>query len=392
MAATRIAAVGANRRLAAVLPAHDSKQHRRKRFVAFSLVTHAFNLLCLALIVMQGWLRPSWLVAFTVFALGGVATFYLVIHRGWNLRLRDPSLVFAQLVFGISLAFATMSQMESPIARGLFALSGMVSISYAASTLDRRDLLALMGISSLEAILMTVHVLWRGPMDEGMRTAELVLLVVLLGVALQVCLYGSVQAALRAKIRERTASLDRAMQELRLANAALASERDAATNRASRDELTGLFNRRHLESELAVQIARSNRRNTPLTVALLDVDHFKRINDLFGHTAGDEALRHVADVMIRNIRSGDVLGRYGGEEFLLIMPDTVEESAAVLCNRLRDAVRASRPDGISDTRPITLSGGLAQHRNGENREELIQRADVALYRAKAEGRDRIVTG
>src|SRR5690606_20077871 len=141
-------------------------------------------------------------------------------------RLRDPSLVFAQLVFGITLAFATMSQMESVIGRGLFALSGMVSISYAASTLDRRHLLALMGLGSLEALLMTGYVI-RG-LDGDARMAELVLLAVLLGVSLQVCLYGSVQAALRTKIRERTESLDRAMHELRIANAALASERDAA--------------------------------------------------------------------------------------------------------------------------------------------------------------------
>jgi diguanylate cyclase (GGDEF)-like protein len=358
--------------------------------VAFSLVTHAFNVLCLALIVVQGWLAPAHLLGFTACALAGVGAFYYIVHRGWNLGLRDQSLVFAQLVFGITLAFVTMSQMESVIGRGLFALSGMVSISYAASTLDRRDLLALMGLSSLEALLMTAYV--RHGLPEGARTAELVLLVVLLGVALQVCLYGSVQAALRAKIRERTASLDRAMQQLQVANAALALERDVAASRASRDELTGIFNRRHLDAELAVQIARGNRRGSPLTVALLDLDHFKRINDLFGHAVGDEALRHVADVMSRNIRGGDVLGRYGGEEFLLIMPDTAADSAAVLCNRLRDAVRASRPDGLGVDRPVTLSGGLADLRIGEQREDLIQRADVALYQAKAEGRDRIVAG
>jgi diguanylate cyclase (GGDEF)-like protein len=375
--------------LAAVFT-HDPKQHRRKRFVAFSLVTHAFNVLCLALIVVQGWLAPPILVAFTACALAGVAAFWYIVHRGWNLHLRDPSLVFAQLVFGITLAFLAMSQMGSVVGRVLFALTGMVSISYAASTLDRRHLLSLMGLSSLEALLMTGYVIRE--LDEDARMAELVLLVVLLGVALQVCLYGSVQAALRTKISERTQSLDRAMHELRLANAALASERDAAASRASQDELTRIFNRRHLEGELVVQIARSKRRGAPLTVALLDVDHFKRINDLFGHGVGDRALRHVADVMSRNIRGGDVLGRYGGEEFLLIMPDTTVESAAVLCNRLRDAVRASRPEGLGEDRPVTLSGGLAELQPQEQREDLIQRADVALYRAKAEGRDRIVTG
>ena len=79
-------------------------------------------------------------------------------------------------------------------------------------------------------------------------------------------------------------------------------------------------------------------------MALLDIDHFKRVNDRYGHGVGDEALRHVTDVMGRTIRGVDIFGRYGGEEFLLIMPDTAIGSAEVLCNRLRDAVRAARPD------------------------------------------------
>ena len=377
--------------MAAVLAPYDPKQQRRKRFVAFSLVTHAFNVLCLALIVLQGWLAPAHLVAFAICAMAGVSTFYYVVHRGWNLQMRDPSLVFPQLVFGITLAFVAMSQMTSPTARGLFALSGMVSISYAASTLDRRHLLALMATSCVEAALATAYVTSRLTESEE-RMVELVLLTVLLGVALQVCLYGSVQAALRAKLRERTESLDQAMQQLRIANAALAAQRDLAEHQAIRDDLTGIHNRRYLEAELSVQVARSERRRSPLTVALLDIDHFKRVNDRYGHGVGDEALRHVTDVMGRTIRGVDIFGRYGGEEFLLIMPDTAIGSAEVLCNRLRDAVRAARPDSMADADPITLSGGLAQLRPNESREELIRRADLALYEAKTTGRNRMVAG
>ena len=139
------------------------------------------------------------------------------------------------------------------------------------------------------------------------------------------------------------------------------------------------------------QIARNSRRGSPFAVAMLDIDHFKKINDRLGHGAGDEALRHVADVLSRNIRGGDVFGRYGGEEFLLIMPDTALLNAELLCNRLRDAVRSSRPAAIDDAGPITLSGGLVQFRNGETCDDLVRRADIALYQAKTGGRNRITT-
>ena len=103
--------------MAAVLAPYDPKQQRRKRFVAFSLVTHAFNVLCLALIVLQGWLAPAHLVAFAICAMAGVSTFYYVVHRGWNLQMRDPSLVFPQLVFGITLAlFAAAKADPAPFA------------------------------------------------------------------------------------------------------------------------------------------------------------------------------------------------------------------------------------------------------------------------------------
>lgn len=375
--------------MAAVLPSTtDPKQGRRKRFVAFSLITHAFNVLCLIMLVARGWLAPVYVVGFALSALAGVGVFYYLVDRGLNLRLRDPSLAFGQLVFAITLGILTMSQMTTPASRALLALTGMVSISYAASTLDRRHLLLAMGIAAVECILMTTYVLV-GQTSAEVRAEELALLAIMLAAVLQVCLYGSVQASLRSKVRERTESLNQAMHYLELSNAELKMERDTAARQASRDELTGVFNRRHLEAEMSVQVARSERRGSPLTVALLDIDHFKEINDRFGHQAGDAALRHVTDVMGRSIRGVDIFGRYGGEEFLLLMPDTPVDKAQVLCNRLRDAVRLTRPDAFHDTDSITLSGGVAQHRTGESPDQVIRRADLALYHAKTTGRDRI---
>ncbi len=372
--------------MSVAFPSPEPKQSRRRRFAVLSTVTHAFNAVCLLLLVAQGWLPLVYAVGFVAAALASVAIFHRFLARTG--RLDDPSLRFGQLVFSTTLGIATMSQMSSPVGRALLAVTGMVPITYAAATLDRNKLLLSMGIAAIECVLMTAYVL-RDMTDPAARRVELAVLAVMLGALLQVCLYGSVTAALRAKVRERTQSLDQALERLRETNAALEVERDAAASQAIRDELTGVFNRRHLEAEMAVQVARSLRRGSPLTVALLDIDHFKEINDRFGHQAGDEALRHVTDVMGRSIRGVDVFGRWGGEEFLLIMPDTPLDKAQVLCNRLRDAVRSARLDVIVDSDAITLSGGVAQLRSSEGRDEVIRRADVALYAAKAAGRDRI---
>lgn len=387
-----LATQGSGQFVVAVQPITSSqKQFRRKRFVALSLVTHAFNVLSLLLVVQQGWLEPRYALGFALCALVGVSLFYLAVQRGWNLRLKDPSMAFEQLVFATTLGLATMSQMTSPIGRALLSLTGMVSISYAASSLRRSRLLVAMGITALETVVMIAWVL-RPLTDPLARDAELTLAAVMLGTLLQICLFGSVVSALRAKIRERTLALDRALNQLKRTNAALEVERDIAASRALHDELTGISNRRHLDAELPAHVARCRQRGVALSVALLDLDHFKLINDRLGHPAGDDALRFVTDVIARNVRGMDLFGRYGGEEFILVMPDTSADKASMLCNRVREAVRTARPEATAAFAahgPITLSAGVAELRRGESAEELVGRADVALYAAKSGGRNQV---
>lgn len=175
----------------------------------------------------------------------------------------------------------------------------------------------------------------------------------------------------------------------------LAAALGEAQDQAVRDPLTGLFNRRHLETVLRVELRRADRNATPVSLAIADVDHFKRVNDTHGHPTGDNVLVELSRVMSRMLRVGDTCGRLGGEEFCAVFPHTHSPAALLACERLRRVVHALRFKGEPDLR-ITVSLGLATTCGPLAREveeegrDLLARADAALYRAKQDGRDRTV--
>lgn len=160
-------------------------------------------------------------------------------------------------------------------------------------------------------------------------------------------------------------------------------------NEARDDVLTGLGNRRRLDEDLATHIARAKRYGHRFALAIIDVDRFKRFNDLAGHLAGDGALRHVADVLRTTLRGGDSLYRYGGEEFAVLLPEQTAETALLAAERLRAQVEAlahPHPDGGV----LTISVGVAVAGSRYvDPVELFARADSALYRAKSDGRNRV---
>jgi diguanylate cyclase (GGDEF)-like protein len=155
------------------------------------------------------------------------------------------------------------------------------------------------------------------------------------------------------------------------------------------DGLTGLFNHVYILSRLDEEIDSARRYSHPLCVLMLDIDHFKSINDTYGHVAGDEVLTSLSGVMRDSLRSVDILGRYGGEEFLAIMPHTVLTDAVISAERLREAVAATvfPREGLQ----VTISGGVAELEH-EDLVELIEKADSLLYAAKHGGRNRIIAG
>jgi diguanylate cyclase (GGDEF)-like protein len=160
---------------------------------------------------------------------------------------------------------------------------------------------------------------------------------------------------------------------------------------AELDELTGSFNRRCIMRMLDDEIARAHRGRTPCSIALIDLDWFKRINDAYGHPSGDEVLRTFAITVFANIRHIDKFGRYGGEEFLLVLPDTPDDAAARILDRLRAIIADLDWSAFSHGMRVTISAGVATLNPNEIPDAFLARADSALYAAKAPGRNRIAS-
>jgi diguanylate cyclase (GGDEF)-like protein/PAS domain S-box-containing protein len=161
---------------------------------------------------------------------------------------------------------------------------------------------------------------------------------------------------------------------------------DRLRDMATHDALTGAFNRRYLEELIRRELERAGRYAHPLTVGILDIDHFKRVNDTYGHNTGDEVLRAVSQRCKGMLRTNDVIGRYGGEEFVLVFPETDLAAAEVVAQRLREAVADQRVSAGGTPVQVTVSIGLASARGGSI-QTLMGQADAALYDAKHGGRN-----
>ena len=158
---------------------------------------------------------------------------------------------------------------------------------------------------------------------------------------------------------------------------------------SERDALTGLLNRRSLHPRLKAELNRTARQHTTLSILLFDIDYFKQVNDTFGHKAGDQAIQHVVDIATKQLRDYDLLFRYGGEEFLICLPDSAEETAMLIASRLKKAVEVS-PLPADPAIKMTVSIGVTCTANVTEPDELIEQADLALYRAKQSGRNAVV--
>lgn len=177
-------------------------------------------------------------------------------------------------------------------------------------------------------------------------------------------------------------ALARALEALEKANAQL-------KELSQTDPMTGAFNRRHFDAALALEIARARRKGSTLCLVMVDLDHFKSVNDRYGHGVGDAALVAAAAALKACSRPYDIVARYGGEEFVLLLPDTSPEGGAVCAERLRAGVEALSVPGYPHR--LTASLGVAALAQGENGDVLAGRADAALYRAKNGGRNRVET-
>ncbi|MBB4129544.1 ligand-binding sensor domain-containing diguanylate cyclase [Xanthomonas sp. 3075] len=211
--------------------------------------------------------------------------------------------------------------------------------------------------------------------------------------------YTTHNARLAELVRKRTEDLQLQAQRLLQANqektdllTRLRIKSDVFERQAHEDALTGLPNRRHFDEALARDISRARRSGGPLVLAILDIDHFKRINDHYSHASGDAVLHEVGVLLTAAARASDLPARMGGEEFALLLADTTLDEAQALCLRIRALFHARHDWGGVDGLQVTFSAGVAELRDDDTGASLMQRADHALYQAKSAGRDRICVG
>jgi len=195
-------------------------------------------------------------------------------------------------------------------------------------------------------------------------------------------LLARIQAGLRVKMRQ---------DELRGMKDKLEDRLKDVVEMASTDVGTGLYNRRHFNELLEKEFSRAKRFNEPLSCLMLDIDHFKKINDTYGHPAGDSVLSEIAGILKKEVRTIEIVARYGGEEFVLLLPKTKTKEAIKPATRIAKSISTCQFRGLPPDRSITVSIGIAGLPDSSitNKEELVQCADYALYKAKRGGRNRI---
>jgi diguanylate cyclase (GGDEF)-like protein len=293
-----------------------------------------------------------------------VALFVLMVRTGINRRFRDPSLATEQAAAAI--LFLSYIMYYAGPAREALTLFYPVVMLFGALRLSAARLAAL-SVLALVAHGAMLHLTWLREQDfmdvEAAVTEFAVLMVALPWFAAM----GGYVNRLRARLAASNAQLEGALQRIR--------------EIATRDELTGAYNRRYLMETLAREHARAARLGGRLSLCMIDVDHFKQVNDRLGHAAGDRTLQEVAAIAANCLRGADVFGRFGGEEFLALLPDTERQGAVRVAERIRSSVQAETA--------VTVTIGVAQSA-GEDLHALLARADQALYRGKAAGRNRVV--
>lgn len=326
------------------------------------------------IVARAGMADVRWVNGWTLFCVSGLIGVYALIRSGVSRRFRDPSLTLFQMLYAVACNAAAFV-IAGP-ARGVTLPILAVILMFGIFGLSTRQMVGVLFYSLAAFGAGGVLAELREDLHQGpaMATAyAIMILVVLLG---STFLTTRVQAT-RQQLRRRKHELAEALEHIR--------------ELATHDELTGLLNRRHMVELMRLEQRRTARSGHSLVLVQLDLDHFKAINDNHGHAAGDRALQAFAGSVKASVRDSDVLSRWGGEEFVLMLCNTQPADASALLERVRctvSALRLAHPG--AEPIHLTVSIGLAQHVVGESIEQTLERADRALYAAKAQGRDQAV--
>lgn len=196
--------------------------------------------------------------------------------------------------------------------------------------------------------------------------------------------------ARQRKLMEQLAALSQQVAQLSTETVNLRSRLDLSTEEALRDPLTGAFNRLAYDRRAALEVARCQSDGGALSMIICDIDHFKRINDQFGHAAGDKVLKEVVRLLLQQLRSSDFVGRYGGEEFVVLLSGAGEKAAIQIADKLRRSIKTAPFRSRGQRVPVTISCGVGSFTADDTLERVFERTDAALNEAKLQGRDRCV--
>lgn len=301
-----------------------------------------------------------------------IAGFVALLLRPVRLRRMEADTVVLCRALWCNLGAVTLAVLVPHTLRLLLLVVPLFSIVYAAIYLARSQVLLAVLATAFIYSLGVLYQVSYAEIDAEFEAFSGIAFAVLLGAV--VMLAAEIQK-LRDRLVERNRGLRDAMERLQ--------------DMALKDDLTGLHNRRSIMEVLARQKALADRGQQAFTLCYCDLDHFKVVNDRYGHAVGDVALRQFAELAEAVVRNVDYVARFGGEEFLLVLVDADEITATQVSQRLAERTREMWVPGTDDDFALSVSVGIARYRSGERVDDVLSRADHALYAAKRAGRDRV---
>jgi len=358
----------------------EAQQALRLRRVEMGCISYLFTLSMVAVCWWLGYFGlPVLLNYFVTVVLLNVA-FYMAIRTDFNLRFSDPSMTLAQICMSILPGLYVMYYAQQ--VRGVLLLLCVSAAMYGLFQFRTRDFIVVTAVlvGGYGLLILTMYFSGAGNINPQI---EVLSLCALLATFVQFSVLGGYIGSLRQKVKEKN-------KELAARNDDLEHALRRIEELAMRDELTGVFNRRYLMETIRNEKHRCERSGAVFSICILDVDHFKRVNDTFGHLIGDEVLQAIATSATGALRQTDYFGRYGGEEFALVLTGTTVEGAYITAERVRTRIEALRFPSVSADLNVTVSIGIADSRFSEETTMTFKRADDALYKAKQHGRNRCV--
>ncbi|MGZ8320744.1 MAG: diguanylate cyclase [Telluria sp.] len=352
-----------------------SANPRLARMLRYWGATALVYLICLGMLLVQvdnGSADPHWTPLLVKVGLLGLAGCFVLVRASVALGIRPSQLAVLQGVVGIGLNVAAYA-VTGPV-RGASMLVLLVVIVFCTFSMRPRHTLLLCAIA-LSALGATMAALALGdPLRYPLDVEIMHFALAAVGMISVTVLTGEM-SKLRVRLKSQKDDLQQAVATIR--------------KLATIDELTLLANRRHMNEVLVAEQRRQDAAGKQACIALIDLDFFKSVNDRYGHAAGDTVLRAFADAAGAALREGDTLARWGGEEFLLLLPETTLEEAQVVLRRIAVRVAAEPVAAVDAALRITFSAGVTARRPDEPFANTISRADKGLYYAKATGRNRI---